>query len=283
MKLLTTEQFKTHFKIQNNSLILSPHVAMIADLCGYSNFSYGSSNNLPELDIKYDSVLIDIEDGKSFPKSKVNHEFAWLKHSLLYLKENGVLYAKVPSHLCVKLSEITNINVKKIFIEKDASFLEIVKNKNYSTTKVVYSNKIVKMNIRTDVIMQNYDENHLSFLNGKKEINPNKFIQFHHLNNGDKNTIAEMYSKYLKDQDNSKVLFISDGGHWRDPHFLEENPDGKSGCRAVVMDSHEDALRVKSYLCSKEVKDFINNITFGKTYSLKASIKRILCNPENLK
>lgn len=283
MELLTTEQFKEHFKIEENCLILSPNVAMIADLCGHTNFSYGSANHLPGLDIKYDSVLIDIQEDVPFPRSKANHEFAWLKHSFLYLKDNGILYAKIPSYLCIRLSEMTYLNPEQIVIENDSAFIRVVKNKNYSLTEVKYSDRIVKMNIRKDTLMQEYNENHLNFLKGKEEIDSSRFIQFHHLNNGNKNTVTEMYDKYLKGQDSSKVLFITDGGHWRDPYLLEENPDGRSGCRAVVMDTHEDVLKVKNHLCSREVKDFIQNITFGKTYSLKASIKRILCNPNNIK
>ena len=281
MNCLTTEQFHEYFRISDNTCILSPQIAMIAKLCDHSNFEYHSRNAL-DFDSKYDTVLIDIMEGETFPNSKANHEFAWLKYSISCLNDGGILYAKMPDYLCVKLSQLKNINVTHITLSDNIAFVRIIQNTSYSLTEVKYSDKMIKLNIHEDILMQKYNEQHANFLNEKKEIDSTRFIQFHHWTNGDKNTVAEMYDKYLKNYDSSKVLFIADGGAWRDPYLLKENPHGKSGCRAVVMNSHEEVLKVKKYLCSHQVKDFIQNITFGRTYSLRAGIKRILCNPENI-
>jgi len=281
MSRLTTEQFQQYFQISGNTAIASPNVAMIAKLSGHSNFDYLSRDFL-DANKKYDTVLVDILEGEVFPKSRANHELAWLKYGISLLNESGVLQVKMPDYLCVKLSQLKNINVTHITLSENTAIVRIVHDTSYSLTEVNYSNKMVKMNIRKDILMQKYNEHHANFLNGKKEIETDRFIQFHHMNNGDKNTVKEMYDKYLCGHDSSKVLFISDGGYWRDPYLLQENPNGRSGCRAVVMNSSEDVQKVKNYLCSQEVKDFIQNITFGRTYSLKASIKRVLCNPENI-
>jgi hypothetical protein len=281
MSRLTTEQFQQYFQISGNTAIVSPNVAMIAKLSGDSNFEY-LSKKLLDTDTKYDTVLIDIIEGETFPKSRANHELAWLKYSISLLHEGGTLQVKMPDYLCVKLAQLKTINVTHITLFENTAIVRIINDTNYSLTEVQYPDKMVRMNIREGILMQEYNEQHANFLNGKKEIETDRFIQFHHMNNGDKNTVKEMYDKYLSGYDSSKVLFISDGGYWRNPYLLEENPNGKSGCRAVVMNSSEDVQKVKNYLCSQEVKNFIENITFGRTYSLKASIKRVLCNPENI-
>ena len=84
MTSLTTEQFKEHFKIQKNTIVLSSQVAMIAGLCGHDKFDYQNQKQIVEPSKQYDYVLIDILDDDKFPglNGGMLHSFRYFQYEI---------------------------------------------------------------------------------------------------------------------------------------------------------------------------------------------------------
>jgi hypothetical protein len=151
MTALTTEQFKDYFQIKGNTVILSPQVAMIASLCGHTDFDY----QLPSKDTtdtsfsQYDTVLIDVLDKDKFPGfyGGVLHSFRFLTYALNFLGGSGTLIGKFPSPLLNKAISFPHSrhldskgHTEEIHIFEDYFFVKIVKNASNNKTKVFYEN-----------------------------------------------------------------------------------------------------------------------------------------------
>jgi hypothetical protein len=156
MTFLSTEEFKTHFEVTDNTLILSPQVSMIAGFCGHDDFTYISPREDIKPEAKYETVLIDVQQTDVFPNSK-SRPSKWFHHSLKYLKDGGVLKGKFFVEVTSKLK--TSYQINKIHMHDEYCFVDVTKTPKYKNTEVIYSTgEKVEIDIQDDVILHHYNE-----------------------------------------------------------------------------------------------------------------------------
>lgn len=273
---LTPELFQQNFEIDNDTLIVSPAAAACADKLGY-DFTYNRQS-----DEQYQTVIADVVEGERFFDAKQSHAYRWFKLALNCVKDGGKLFAKIPSYLCMKLRNHKGFNVKTVTILDDTTFVSLVKEDEYNGTVVKYPNKEIIVNIYEQYILSSYDEKHLNILNGEP-ISSDKVVQLHHNFEGKTaGTLIDSYNHKIPHIDHHNVLIITDGGPWRSPWKLEENPNTQTGGRAIILSDPDEVELVRSHLMTHSVNNLINNVTFNKTESLPIHIKRILSNPANI-
>ena len=147
---------------------------------------------------------------------------------------------------------------------------------------ITYSNKTITQNIIETPILSYYDEDHLNILKGQP-ISDDKVVQLRHNFKGKTaGTLIDSYNHNMSHIDHNNVLMITDGGPWRSPWKLDENPETQTGGRAIILSDPDEVEIVRSYLKTPTVVNFIKNVTFNKTYGLPIHIKRILSNPVNI-
>ena len=277
MTLLTVDQFKTHFQIKNDTLILSPQIAMIANLFGHSKFTYISPNDQSKPDSQYEIVLIDVLENDKFQNSGSSHAFRWFKHSLQYLKSNGVLIGKFPSYLTSKLIDLDKkqYQVETINLYEDCCFLKIIKTPKTKTTQVVYSNsEQMNMDVNKDVILHHYNQEYYDYLRSVDLSTscPRTTID----GKGDK--VAEQLAIRSKRSDFEKVLFVPSNGNRAKAFTFEEVKDKNSGGDAFFAESVEQRDQFIEILQKPKVINLIKEMCYNNYTSMKLDHKKYIFN-----
>jgi len=279
MTIINRKQFEQyylpHVKRSDNTLVWkSPHLSYMVKQHGFTCDKFPNG--------KYDLVVVDAPDYVDCPGVKTKHEKKWIDSAIVWVKDGGEFILRLGGKSCQYLSGYSYLNIKEIVMDGQNAIIRGVRDKNYISTQITYSNKTITQNIIETPILSYYDEDHLNILKGQP-ISTDKVVQLvHQFSGGKKNRLIDEYQEKMSDIDHKNVLIISDGGPWRSPWKLMEEPESLRGGRAIVLDSPEEVESVRSYLKSSIVTNFIKNVTFNKTYGLPIHIKKILSNPSNI-
>ena len=279
MTIINRKQFETHYlpHVDSAGDILvwqSPHLSYMLKQYGFTCDKYPTD--------KYDLVVVDAPDYVDCPGVKSKHEKKWIDSAIVWVKDGGQFILRLGGKSCQYLSSYSYLNIKEIVMDGQNTIIRGVYDKNYTSTQITYPDKTIDQNIFETPILSYYDEDHLNILKGQP-ISDEQVVQLRHNFTGKNGgTLIDSYQHSMSHIDHNNVLMITDGGPWRTPWKLEENPNIQTGGRAIILSSPEEVEQVRSYLKTPVVMNFIRNVTFDKTHGLPVSIKKILTNPLNL-
>jgi hypothetical protein len=278
MNRLTTEQFKQHFTVDKETLILSPQVAMIASFLGHQfDFSFDPS------DVKnktYDTVLIDISENQKFPGSSAKHEYRWLKHAFDYLSNNKTLICKVPIKVCSQVHDLKDLTIDKVEMFEEDTILKLRKGKTNIKTSVVYDGQIIEIDVsKTPILHTNIPEYYSYFEN----VSDKDALEYISLSAGLKENNREQYNKRVK-WNTDRVVCVSTGfensniKRGLNMYSFEEIADRKMAvdCFYVPEDINYDSF-VK-VLKSQKFLSFLSSVCYNNYQSFKKQFKKKVFN-----
>jgi hypothetical protein len=279
MSHITTEQFQKYFQLTDNTLIVSPQIAMIAKFCGHSNFDY----KIPKEDHTYDTVLLDVLEDDKFPgfSGGMLHSFRFLSHALNFLSNDGTLIGKFPSLLlnkAINFPHSTHVNSKchteAIHIFEDHFFLKVVKNTSNKKTKVFYEGGNEVEVATNNPILHHYNQEYYEYLESvilsascaRTTID------------GKGANVAEQLKNRSRRTDFEKVLFVPSNGNRAKAFTFDEVKDKNSGGDAFFAESVEQRDQFIKILQNPKVIDLIKEICYNKYTSMKLEHKKYIFN-----
>lgn len=278
MNLLTTEQFKQHFTVDEDTLILSPHVAMIASLLGHEfDFSFDPD------DVKnktYSTVLIDIDENQKFPGVSAKHEYRWLKHAFQYLKNDKTLICKIPLKVCSQIYDLKDLEIDTVEMFSDHAILKVTKGKKNNITTVSYDGTLIKIDTsKTPILHTNTPEYYSYFEN----VSDKDALEYISLSAGLKENNREQYHKRVK-WNPDRVVCVSTGFEnsnikkGLNIYFFDEIADRKMAvdCFYVPEDINYDSF-VK-VLKSQKFLSFLSSVCYNNYQSFKKQFKKKVFN-----
>ena len=278
MNRLTTEQFKQHFTVDKETLILSPQVAMIASFLGYQfDFSFDPSDVKNKI---YDTVLIDIIENQKFPGSSAKHEYRWLKHAFDYLGNNKTLICKVPIKVCSQVYDLKDFTIDKVEMFEEDAILKLRKGKTNIKTSVVYDGQIIEIDVsKTPILHTNTPEYYSYFEN----VSDKDALEYISLSAGLKENNREQYHKRVK-WNHDRVVCVSTGFENSNikkrlnMYSFDEIADRKMAvdCFYVPEDINYDSF-VK-VLKSQKFLSFLSSVCYNNYQSFKKQFKKKVFN-----
>jgi hypothetical protein len=279
MSHITTEQFQKYFQLTDNTLIVSPQIAMIAKFCGHSNFDY----KIPKEDHTYDTVLLDVLEDDKFPgfSGGMLHSFRFLSHALNFLSNDGTLIGKFPSLLlnkAINFPHSTHVNSKchteVIHIFEDHFFLKVVKNTSNKKTKVFYEGGNEVEVAVNNPILHHYNQEYYEYLESvilsascaRTTID------------GKGANVAEQLKNRSRRTDFEKVLFVPSNGNRAKAFTFDEVKDKNSGGDAFFAESVEQRDQFIKILQNRKVIDLIKEMCYNKYTSMKLEHKKYIFN-----
>jgi hypothetical protein len=279
MSHITTEQFQKYFQLTDNTLIVSPQIAMIAKFCGHSNFDY----KIPKKDHTYDTVLLDVLEDDKFPgfSGGMLHSFRFLSHALNFLSNDGTLIGKFPSLLlnkAINFPHSTHVNSKchteAIHIFEDHFFLKVVKNTSNKKTKVFYENgNEVEVEVQYP-ILHHYNQEYYDYL---RSVDLSASCARTTID-GKGDTVAEQLKIRSRRTDFDKVLFVPSNGNRAKAFTFDEVKDKNSGGDAFFAESVEQRDQFIKILQNTKVIDLIKEMCYNKYTSMKLEHKKYIFN-----
>jgi hypothetical protein len=279
MTLLTLEQFTTHFQIKNNTLILSPQIAMIANLRGYDKFTYISPNDQSKPNSQYETVLIDVLENDKFQNSGSSHAFRWFKHSLQYLKSNGVLIGKFPSYLTSKLIDLDKkqYQVETINLYEDYCCLKIIKTPKTKTTQVVYCNgEQMNVDVNKDIILHHYNEKFYSYINSVDVSTSCSRTTI----DGKGEKMGDQLLKRTDRRDFDNLLFVPSNGNRPKAYVYDEVKEKNIGGDAFFAESVQQRNQFIEILKNSQVIHLVKEICYNNYTSMKLDHKKYILNEQ---
>jgi hypothetical protein len=279
MSHITTEQFQKYFQLTDNTLIVSPQIAMIAKFCGHSNFDY----KIPKEDHTYDTVLLDVLEDDKFPgfSGGMLHSFRFLSHALNFLSNDGTLIGKFPSLLlnkAINFPHSTHVNSKchteAIHIFEDHFFLKVVKNTSNKKTKVFYEGGNEVEVAVNNPILHHYNQEYYEYLESvilsascaRTTID------------GKGANVAEQLKNRSRRTDFDNVLFVPSNGNRAKAFTFDEVKDKNSGGDAFFAESVEQRDQFIKILQNRKVIDLIKEMCYNKYTSMKLEHKKYIFN-----
>ena len=279
MSHITTEQFQKYFQLTDNTLIVSPQIAMIAKFCGHSNFDY----KIPKEDHTYDTVLLDVLEDDKFPgfSGGMLHSFRFLSHALNFLSNDGTLIGKFPSLLlnkAINFPHSTHVNSKchteAIHIFEDHFFLKVVKNTSNKKTKVFYEGGNEVEVAVNNPILHHYNQEYYEYLESvilsascaRTTID------------GKGANVAEQLKNRSRRTDFDNVLFVPSNGNRAKAFTFDEVKDKNSGGDAFFAESVEQRDQFIKILQNPKVIDLIKEMCYNKYTSMKLEHKKYIFN-----
>ena len=278
MDLLTTEQFKQHFTVDEDTLILSPHVAMIASLLGHKfDFSFNPD------DVKnktYSTVLIDIDENQKFPGVSAKHEYRWLKHAFQYLENGKTLICKIPLKVCSQIYDLKDLDIDAVEMFSNYAILKVTKGKKNNITTVSYDGTFIKIDTsKTPILHKNIHEYYSYFEN----VSDKDALEYISLSAGLKENNREQYNKRVK-WNPDRVVCVSTGFEnsnikkGLNMYSFDEIADRKMAvdCFYVPEDINYDSF-VK-VLKSQKFLSFLSSVCYNNYQSFKKPFKKKVFN-----
>jgi len=170
MTLISPENFKSHFQVQGKTLSLSPHLSMMANFCGYNDFTYIHPKNLlSEHTETYQTIVADLEDKDPSHPNQTLHKpsyMIWMQLALKnFLDDQGVLIFKMPLLCLRKLSRNPDHNIMDItemYINSNDNFVivKMYKRPYQGRTEITYSNHRDKLicDVSKTIVSPVYDD-----------------------------------------------------------------------------------------------------------------------------
>lgn len=289
MTALTTEQFKEHFKIEKNAIVLSPQIGMIANLCGYNEFDYQNPKEIIEPTKKYDYVLIDVLDTDKFPGliGGVLPSYRYLEYALKFLSPNGTMIGKFPSIILNRLRGSRTSNgfphshengyTKSIHIHDNYCFIEIGKVTDKKTTTIFYKNKEkFEINFLKESypILHHYNEEYYNYL---KNVDLSKSCQRTTID-GKGDYVVGQLSKRSKRNDFENALFVPSNGNKAKAFTIEQIKGRNIGGDAFFAKSVQQRDQYIKILQNPKVIDLINEMCYNNYSSMKLDHKKYIFN-----
>jgi len=287
---LTTEQFKTHFKFEGETVIISPNVAMIASFIGEEFDTCFEPYNATSNHQKYDTVLIDIIEDQKYPHSKAKHEFNWLINSLLFAKKGGSVVAKIPHKILSQISQIKDTAIETATVYSDYAIVKFLKSNDHNSTVVHYGNSVVQIDSKKVPILSQNKEEYYSYFQSMSDQDSFDYIS---LTAGGKKNCRQQFNDRVNWNPN-RVICVSTGADNRridnglkfytfdqiadinravDCFYVPEDVD---------FESFVNTLDSKKFLCFLSSVCYNNYQTFNKVFKKKVFNKKIIefCNEE---
>lgn len=264
MTLLTLDQFKTHFEIKSDTLILSSHVAMIASLCGHTDFDYQSSNEIIEPSKQYDNVLIDVLEKDKFPGVPSGHTLQWFNYALKFVKEGGSLKGKFPPHIVLNFRN-KDIQVDKIKLSKNECFVEITNKPKSKNTIFSYSTgEVLDIDMRQESTLLHYDVKAYQYL---KKITKNHKVNSVVFSGHDVAVKLNKIKEKAKNEKKFGLIIYNNIPSLRVEKLEETNVSSGSNC--YLFDSEKERDSYYSALHRPEVIALAKNLAYNQTMRIK--------------
>lgn len=290
MNYLTSEQFKKHFKVEGNTVILSPNVAMIASLIGEKfDVSFepvlSASNHAA-----YDTVMVDIIEDHKFPHAKAKHEYNWLINSLAFVKTGGNVIAKIPHKILSQISQIKDMVIKTATVYDDSVVVTFMKSKKYSATTVYYDDSVMQIDSTRIPILSQNNSTYYSYFQSVSDENSFEYIS---LTAGGKKTCRQQFNDRVS-WNPDRVVCVSTGADNRRIdnglkfYTFDQIADMNRAVDCFYVPEDVDFELFVNTLNSKKFLSFLSSVcynnyqTFNKVFKKKVFNKKIIefCNEE---
>ena len=278
MNLLTTEQFKQHFFVDGETLVLSPQIAMIANFLGYQfDFSFDPTDAKNKT---YDTVLIDIEENQKFPGSSAKHEYRWLKHAFDYLSEGKTMVCKVPVKVCSQVHDLKDLTIDKVEMFENDAILKLRKGKTHTKTSVIYDGKAIKIDASKTPILHTNNSKYYSYF---ESVSDDDALQYISLSAGLKENNREQYEKRVE-WDPDRVVCISTGydnstlKNGLNMYSFDEIADRKMAVDCFYVPEEIDFDSFVKILQSQKFLSFLSSVCYNNYQSFKKPFKKKVFN-----
>ena len=264
MNLLTTEQFKQYFSVDGDSLILSPQIAMIASLSGYTDFDYQPPNEIIQPSKQYDNVLIDVLETDKFPGVPSGHILQWFNYALKFVKDGSSLKGKFPPHIVLNFRN-KNIQVNKIKLSNNECFVEVTnKPKTKNTTFSYSTGETLDVDMSQDSTLLHYDVEAYQYL---KNISKNHKVNSIVFSGHDVSVKLNRIKEKAKNENKFGLVIYNNIPSLRVEKLEETNVSSGSNC--YLFDSEKERDSYYSALCHPEVIAFAKNLAYNQTMRIK--------------
>jgi hypothetical protein len=293
VNFLTTEQFEKHFEVNENTIILSPNVAMIASLIGYefdSQFDPYSAFTTASNHQKYDTAMIDIIEDQKFPYAKAKHEYNWLINAMIFVKNSGSLIAKLPPKILSQISQIKDVVIETVSVYDDCAIVKFVKSKTLTSTVVSYNDSIVQIDSTKVPILSQNIQTYYSYFNQVKDEDAFGYIS---LTGGGNKTCRQQFDDRVE-WNPDRVICVSTGADNRKVdnglnfYTFDEIADINRAVDCYYIPEDIDFDSLVNTLKSEKFLSFLSSVcynnyqTFNKNFKKKVFNKKIIefCNEE---
>jgi hypothetical protein len=264
MPSLITEQFKTHFEVEEDSMILSPQVAMIASFFNYSGFNYQSKRNIIEPTQKYSNVLIDVTDEDKFPDASFGHIQKWFKYAMKFVKEGGRLQAKFPPQVILNLIN-QDLQVNKIYLSPNECFVDIQNESRTRNTTVSYSTgEVLDIDLNNESVLYSYDESAYNYI---KNIGIGYSVDNIAFSGHDVAIKLEQTKEKAKQQNKFGLVIYNNVPLLRVEKLEETNVSSGSNC--YLFDSEKERDSYYNTLYHPKVVALAKNLAYNQTMRIK--------------
>ena len=264
MTFITIEQFKSHFKVKGKTAILSPQVAMIAGLCGHTDFDYQPLKTILEPTQKYDTVLIDILEDDVFPGTSSGHTLKWFNYAFKFLNDKGTLIGKFPSYVMTSLCS-DKFQVNEVNLENDICFLKVTHKTQNKLTKLIYSTgESLEIDLKKHASLSYYNENAYQYI---KSIEHKYSVENITFSGHDVSKKLEDAKEKAKNQNKFGLIIFNNIPSLRVEKL--EQTKVTSGSNCYLFDSQEERDSYHNILHHPKVIALAKNLAYNKTMKIK--------------
>lgn len=272
--MIPFEQFEEYFSGKEGTIFGCPHLKMTCNALKLTN-DYVSVKEAHDTKNKYQSLLIDIHNGKTFPNIQVGGEYQWFKKSLTSLEPNGTLYGRIPTYLIAKLCDrFKDLYVKQIKILGDYCLVDIINKQSAAKTVVKYPEKIIEIDIHNQVILDHYNEEFYTYLNS---VDLSKSCERTTID-GKGAVLEEQLKKRSNRTDFEKVIFLSSATPNIKWNTFEEVKDKNVGGDAFFAKSVEERDKYIEVFSNQKVHKLMMSMCFKKYVRMKLDHKKYILN-----
>jgi len=299
MSSVSIEQFEKHLKFDNKSdvtVLASPFISFI---CDYKNYGYKTLRSEESFITKekYNNIIIDIVDGKVFPKSKISHSYRWLDHTITLLKKGGELKVRMPSNIIPKLSSVSSgngfvkrntfeeINIHNIYIDGEYCMLHLTKEKSKGNTIVEYNTgERLVMDSNRLIVLKRYFKSHYDYLS---TVDNNTSFEYQATNGqrGYKNqqTFKQQFAHFCEEKWNKDCVIVkSNGAPYVRVETYDEVNDTPTTRDVFYLKNNQNVQIIKNKFENPKFIDFVNNLCYDNFGSICTMYKKLLFNEKIL-
>jgi len=272
--MIPFEQFEEYFSDKKGTIFGCPHLKMICNALNLTN-DYVSTQEAFDTKNIYKSLLIDIQNGKTFPNIKVGGEYQWFKKALTSLEPNGTLYGRIPTYLIPKLCDrFKHLYVKQIKILGEYCLIDVVNKESKAKTVVKYPEKLIEIDIHNQVILDHYNEEFYNYLDS---VDLSKSCERTTID-GKGATLKEQLKNRSNRTDFEKIVFLSSATPTVKYNTFDEVKDKNVGGDAFFTNSVEERDKYIEVLSDKKVRQLMMSMCFGKYVRMKLDHKKYILN-----
>lgn len=300
MSFISLDQFEKYLTFENTNnvtILASPFVSFMSD---HKNYGYKTlrAEDSFTTNQKYNNIVIDIVDGKPYPKSKISHSYRWLIHAISLLKKKGNLKVRVPSYIIPKLSSISssgedfikrkesrNINIHEIYIDGEYAMLNLTLEKSKGNTKIQYNTgESFELPSNRLVVLKRYVKSHYDYLSS---VDYSTSFEYQ-ATNGQRGydtgqTFKQQFKHFCEDRwDKNCVIIKSNNGPYIRIESYDEVNDTPTTRDVFFVKNEENVKIMKDKFQNVKFIDFVNNLSYDNFGSICTIYKKLLFNEKIL-